>query len=80
MDKDFVPEEALFFIADGFCRSDQVLRAIYGNPWYRTREHFLRINTHLEGGRILPGQMVVNTPADSQTCQRWELVMLKLAG
>jgi len=79
MEKETIPDEALFFVADASYSIDQILRAIYGNPSSLTRDHFLRVNSHLTQGRVRPGQIVIITPPDSLSCQGWELAMQEAA-
>lgn len=78
MDKDQIPDEAMFFIADGYYSIDQIMRVIYDYPSEKTREHFVAINAHLKS-RIEPGQMVIVTPPNASSCQRWEVVMQAVA-
>lgn len=74
MEKDKIPDEAIFFIADGYYSVDQIMRVIYNYPSEKTRSHFLNVNSHLKS-RIQPGQMVIITPPDASSCRRWELAM-----
>ena len=74
MEKDQIPDEAMFFIADGYYSVDQIMRVIYNYPSEATRNHFLSVNSHLNS-RIEPGQMVIITPPDASSCRRWEVAM-----
>ena len=69
------PDEALFFIAESRYSTDQLLRVIYTNPTEQTRNHFLQVNAHLQGGIVKPGQMVIVTPPNATSCQQWEAAM-----
>ncbi|WP_153039233.1 hypothetical protein [Microbulbifer sp. Q7] len=75
MEKENFPEDALFFIADGHYSTDQVLAAIYGHSATSVKQHFLSVNSHLVGGVVRPGQVVIITSPDSAACQKWEVVM-----
>lgn len=78
MEQDRIPEEAMFFIADGYYSVEQIMRVIYNYPSDVTRSHFLSVNSHLKS-RIEPGQMVIITPPDAISCQRWEIAMQSAA-
>lgn len=70
-----IPDEALFFIADGYYSVNQLLQVIYNNPNEKTRNHFLNVNSHLKSGKVKPGQMVIITPPNANSCQHWEAIM-----
>lgn len=75
MEKDLFPDEALFFVADGHYSIEQVFFAIYGHSAHQAKQHFLSVNSHLAGGAVRPGQVVIITPPDSTACQSWEAIM-----
>lgn len=74
-----IPDEALFFVADGYYSTNQLLRILYTNPSEQTRNHFLSVNSHLSAGRVNPGQMVIITPPNAHSCQQWEVIMQEAA-
>jgi len=69
MEKERFPEEALFFVADGHYSVEQVYSAIYGHSAHSAKLHFSSVNSHLIGGAVRPGQIVIITPPDSVACQ-----------
>lgn len=75
MEKEGLPDDALFFVADGHYSVDQVFSAIYGHSTTAAKQYFIRVNSHLVGGAVRPGQIVIITPPNSSTCQKWEVVM-----
>lgn len=74
-----IPDEVLFFIAEGHYSTDQLLRTLYNWPSEQTKSHFLKVNEHLQGGVVKPGQMVIITPPDANSCQQWEAMLQEAA-
>ncbi|MBB5212109.1 hypothetical protein [Microbulbifer hydrolyticus] len=75
MEKELFPDEALFFVADSHYSVEQVYSAIYGHAEASAKRHFLSVNAHLVGGAVRPGQIVIITPPDSATYEKWEVLM-----
>lgn len=79
IDRQQIPDEALFFIADQHVTVNDVARLIYENPSPKTLEHFRSVNMHLNDGWVQPGQMVIITPPNSKACSMWEPIMMDAA-
>ncbi len=74
-----IPDEALFFISDQQYTITQLIHTLYDKPSPEAQAHFIATNSHLKNKRVLPGQMVIITPPDSSSCQRWESMMQQAA-
>lgn len=74
-----IPDEALFFISDQQYTITQLINTLYDKPSPEAQAHFIATNSHLRNKQVLPGQMVIITPPDSSSCQRWESMMQQAA-
>ena len=79
MNKSDIPDEALFYISERTLPLDAVIDFIYESPSDKTIAHFKGINIHLKNDQVKPGQMVIITPPNAESCQQWELIMQQAA-
>jgi len=67
-----IPSEIFYQFAKKNQSIDELIRTLYINPSTDAVAHFKAINSHINNGQVLAGQMVVITPPNSLQCTSFE--------